>query len=175
MSPEIHERVKVFALVRDIPYHIGVDNEPDLSCGTKNAVLAYHFSIMGLKTRCVMCEFRWEDMELPNHILELPHDDPEKHEYLEVLIPETAQWVVVDPTWDSNIHHPSFRINEWDGITSTPIAVPVLKTYSPEESQLLNVSYDAEAEHDEKNKEFLFAMNQWINEQRKLRIAVTNQ
>lgn len=167
----IEERVRRFELVRDIPYYIATGDEQDFSCATKNIILAKLLSVIGLQSRFIVCEFYWEDV-LPEELLMLPHESPEKHEYLEVLIPETNEWVKVDCTWDSRLHS-SFPVSEWDGLTSTRIAVPAVHVYSPEKSEEFNIKFatepeDAKKEYAERNREFFIALNSWLESRRKL-------
>ncbi|MBI5803532.1 hypothetical protein HY448_02495 [Candidatus Pacearchaeota archaeon] len=125
------ERIKMFEQVRDIPYYISVGKEKGFDCSVKAEMLK---KLLDLKSRSIICEFRWEDLKLPKEILEIYHENPEYHEFLEVYIPEKQKFVIVDPTWDNRLKS-ILPINEWDGLNNTRIAVPAKKIYSPEESE----------------------------------------
>lgn len=161
MSTKIQERIKLFRFVREIPYYISVGNEQDFSCSTKAEILQ---RLLGLQSRFRICEFRWEDLRLPKEILALGHEDPEVHQFLEVLIPETQKWVIVDPTWDSGLAT-ILPISEWDGINDTQIAVSARKIYSPQESDKIvkKISTPEEIENYlRKNKNFLVGLNNYF-------------
>lgn len=108
-------------------------------------------------------------MGLPKELLNIPHDDPETHGCIEVLIPETKEWVKVDPTWDSRIQHHKIPIAEWDGLNDTRLAVIPTKVLSPEESATF-ISQDTGEEREKymkRNREFFIALNRWLESVRK--------
>ena len=171
MTSEITERIRLFKMVRDIPYFIAI-NEGDqgYECVTKPEILSRLLRGIGLKTRDIVCYFIWEDLVLPKQLLKLPHEDPETHGYIEVWIPETEKWVKVDPNWDSKIKHPKIPIPEWDGLNDTKLAVTPTKTLSPEESAAFNAQDIGEEreKYMERNKEFFKELNKWLGSIRKL-------
>lgn len=169
---KIEERIKLFRIVRDIPYYISTGTEQDYSCATKPFILDILLRSIGLKVKHVLCTFKWEKLGLPEELLAIPHDPEETHEYLLVFVPENKKWVKVDPTWDSRIQHPSIPIAEWDGLNDTSIAVPIEHTWTPEESEKLieeeeNMSEEERAEYLKRNGEFFRAFNRWLESQRK--------
>lgn len=120
---------------------------------------------IGLESRHKICKFRWEDLGVPDKVLEYTHEDPETHEYLKVLVPEKEEWVKVDPNWDSRIQHPKIPISNWDGKTDTKLAVKPVKKLSPQESREFierDSTEEARREYFEKNRDFFRAMNDWI-------------
>jgi len=167
MNKDFARRIKLFRIVREIPYHIGIGSEQDYCCSTKARILHLLLKSIGIKSRYMICEFRWENLNLPEDILKLPHEYPETHQYLEVWIPEKEKWVVVDPTWDSRIKHPSILIAEWDGLNDTIIAVKVEKKYTPEESEK-HIEKEKSWTKEEiknymnKNRKFFIAFNNWL-------------
>lgn len=172
MENKIEERIKLFRIVRDIPYYISTGTEQDYSCATKPFILDLLLRSIGLEIKHVLCTFKWAKLELPEELLARPHDPEETHEYLLVFVPEKNKWVKVDPTWDSRIQHSLIPIAEWDGLNDTLIAVPVEHTWSPEESEKLieeeeNMSEEERAEYLKKNAEFFKAFNRWLESQRK--------
>lgn len=169
---DIEERVRFFKIVRDIPYYIATgEDEQDYCCVTKPLILDKMFTTLGLKSRHILCTFRWQDLGLPPDILELPHDDVDTHEYLEVLIPETDAWVKVDPNWDSWIKNSKISIADWDGLHDTILAVAPLEVYSPEESAKI-IAEEEEGDPEvrkaylEKNAQFFKSLNRWLESQR---------
>ena len=162
------ERVRLFRIVRDIPYYIGIDNEQDYSCATNPAILEALFKSIGLKVQRVLCSFKWENLNLPKNLIEIPHNSIETHEYLQVFVPETKKWAKIDPTWDSKIINPTFPIAEWDGLNDTLIAVPTEQIWSVKESKKLSAQEDENKdEYLNKNKNFFIAFNKWLESQRK--------
>lgn len=168
----IEERIRLFRIVRDIPYYISTGMEQDYSCATKPFVLDILLRSIGLKVKHVLCTFKWGKLSLPEKLLAIPHDPEETHEYLLVFVPENKKWVKVDPTWDSKIRHPSIPIAEWDGLNDTSIGVPVEQIWTSEESERLiaeeeNMPEDKRAEYLKRNSEFFEAFNRWLESQRK--------
>lgn len=171
-TKKIEERIKLFRIVRDIPYYISTGNEQDYSCATKPFILDVLLKSLGMQVKHVLCTFEWEKQDLPQELLEIPHDSKETHEYLLVFIPEKNRWVKVDPTWDSRIQYPAFSISEWDGLSDTPVAVTVEHTWSPEESEKLiaeeeDMSDEERKKYLERNGNFFNAFNRWLESQRK--------
>jgi len=170
MSEKIAERVRLFNIVRDIPYYIAVGKETDFCCATKPDILKRLLKSIGLKSRDVTVDFRWERLGLPEWMLRLPHEAVESHGYLEVWIPERKKWVVVDPTWDARIRHPKFHINRWDGLSGTRPAVIVERVWTRAETQkLLTAEEDpnVRAAYLKKNAKFFRAFNRWLEQQRR--------
>lgn len=167
----IQARKDMFRFVRDIPYYISLDEKQDYCCGTKAFMLERLLRDLGLKTRQVICKFNWEELPIKNEILKLPHDKPEFHQYLEVWIPETKQWVAVDSTWDAGLKNTGFPVAEWDGLHHTTIAAPLVEVFSPEESKRLIKEDDwpngpVTKQWQQRNKQFITTLNKWLAEVR---------
>lgn len=157
----VNERIRLFKIVREIPYYAAVGEEQDYSCSTKGEILQ---RLLRLQSRYRICEFRWEDLKLPQEILKYYQEDPEYHQFLEIQIPETKKWIIVDPTWDSGLKK-ILPVNDWDGIHDTEIAVPTKKIYSPTESEELIKRFNRQnyvEAYIRKNKEFLIALNKYF-------------
>lgn len=169
---DLSERIKLFRFVRDIPYRIGLAwEDQDYCCATKTPMLQKLFSTIGLESRRICCQFEWAGFGLPENILAIATTSEAGHEYLEVFVPEKKQWVKVDPTWDSDIKLTGLPIAEWDGLTSTVLAVSPSKTFSPEESLKINEEVDqtpreAWQEFFALNRPFLGAINNWLEQNR---------
>jgi len=168
---KIRQRIKLFNIVRDIPFYISIGEEQDYSCATKSYILEMLFKPLGLKVKHILCLFKWEKFNLPKELLRIPHDTEETHEYLSVFIPENKKWVIVDPTWDSRIQHPSIPIAEWDGLNKTVVGVPAEYTWSPEESgrlieQKKNILDKEKKEYLRRNSQFFSLFNRWLESNR---------
>lgn len=166
----LEKRIAAFKFIRDIPYKIAPDVESqDYCCSTKAEFLADLMNNLGLKTRFIICRFEWGTTPIPPSIIALDADKDTTHMFTEVFIPETQQWVICDPTWDAGLRNAGFNIAEWDGLTSTKIAVNPTHIFSSAESEELIKSYSAPGklvEYLESNHLFIAAVNSWLCEQR---------
>jgi len=171
MNDTLKERVRLFRIVRDIPYYISLeDSMQDYSCVIKPFLLDRLLSTLGVKSKHILCTFRWGDLSLPRSVLEHAHDPEDTHEFLAVFVPERAEWVTVDPNWDSSVGH-IFRVAEWDGLSDTCLAVTPIKTFSAEESAKIIQEEDTQDPsiryaYLERNKDFFQAFNRWLVDQR---------
>jgi hypothetical protein len=78
--------VEEFNRVRDIPYRIPLSpDEPDNCCSGKAERLHKVFTDAGYEVRDRVCTFRWNDLNLPKELLEVPHEDECTHSYLEAM------------------------------------------------------------------------------------------
>ena len=157
---------ELFVQIRDILYRVPLTSEEeDLCCTGKHKQLKKLLEDEGLQARWQVCTFKWSDIKLPLEVSSVPHEDDCTHAYLEVFI--NSSWKTVDATWDKGLSA-IFPINEWDTISETPIAVPVLSIFSPEDSAEIIAKEDKEAvEADLKiNGEFYKAFNYWLEETR---------
>ncbi len=130
----LNERIREFNAVRDIPYGIALKDEQDYTCLTKCRLLKLVLKGLSIKSRPIICEFSWQDLGVPPSILKHEHPEPSTHVYLEVQIPESGDWVVLDPTWDSRLKHKKIAIAHWNGKSATEIAVKPTLVYSPKKS-----------------------------------------
>lgn len=126
----VRQRIKCFLAVRDIPFKLDNSNK-DSSCIAKTKILADLLNRLGLSCKVATCFFNWEKIKVPEKIIltrkKLNKGMVSDHNFLRVFIPETKKWVTVDPTWDIELKK-KFPIAEWDGLSGTILAVPVIKT-----------------------------------------------
>lgn len=161
-------RINLFKMARDIPYKIALmPEEQDYCCATKPKILDLLLFTEGLKTRHILCTFRWSDLALPSDVLLKSVNEEDTHEFLEVFIPETGKWVAVDPSWDAALAGAGLRVADWDGFSPTTICVDPIQIFSPEESADLiaqedNVSPEIRAAYLAENAEFFRALNNWM-------------
>lgn len=160
--------ISEFNRVRDIPYRIPLaEDEPDHCCSGKTDMLMTAFKAAGYRVRQIICLFKWSDLSLPEEILSAKHDDNASHTYFEAEI--GGKWVKIDPTWDPGIRS-VFHVNEWDGKSDTPIAVPATETLSPDKSAEFLARCNApEAVRDDlaANGEFYKAFNEYLEKARR--------
>lgn len=167
----LNERVRLFRMARDIPFRTPLSlEEQGYACVAKPEILDRMLQALGLKCRHRITKFRWEDHGLPEKILKHAHEDPETHQYLEVKLPETGEWVEVDPTWDSRIQHEKFPKLEWNGETGTGLAVQPIERLSVKESEEFieqDSTEEARKEYFDRNREFFRTLNKWLEETRR--------
>ncbi|MDR2902283.1 MAG: hypothetical protein LBU87_04165 [Lactobacillales bacterium] len=109
-------------------------------------------------------------MGLPQNLLDIPRgQELPLHVYLSVFIPETGQWVAVDPTWDAALKHPIICPTLWDGINATKIAVKPIKTFTDKQTDAFYSSITPEMEktYMKENKKFLYAFSDYLEKLRK--------
>lgn len=161
-------RIDAFEAVRNIPYHIALnESETSANCVAKSRKLAKRLASLGLETREIICSFAWEESPLPADILALPRDHDETHLFLQVLIPESGNWVSVDPTWNPELSKLGFQIAEWNGLNDTNIAVKPHRIYSPEETVAKLRGYQSDPLgfeiHMQKHCAFYKSINEWLD------------
>ncbi len=151
-----------FKEIRDIPYSIPLSyGAEDRCCTGKHKKLLEALKENGYEVRWRVCTFKWSDLPIPQDVSVVPHDDNSTHVYLEVMI--EGAWKKVDVTWDKGISS-ALPVNEWDGVSDTPIAVPVISVHSPEESLVIVEAESKEVvEADLRvNGKFYDAFNRWL-------------
>lgn len=124
----IEEAKRLFVTVRDIPYVLGSDGNPQKlflenkgNCTRKHLYLAEKLLNLGYKIELGVATFDWRDLPIPGDIISKLKDPIDTHLFLFA----TFGWEesIVDATWDK-LMPAGFVKNSWDGISSTPIAVP---------------------------------------------------
>ncbi|MFZ2620618.1 MAG: hypothetical protein WAX89_07080 [Alphaproteobacteria bacterium] len=141
------QRIAAFRTIQAIPYRVPVTLEEayvnNCSCSGKSEKFSGILAGLGLQTRQRLCVFKWDERIIPRPIMAEYHDEKgvEIHQFTEVLVPEHGNWVVADPTWDAPLAVRGFPVPEWDGLTSTPLAVKSLKILELSESDALLEHY----------------------------------
>jgi len=172
MNSNIAERIKLFRLVRDIPYRIGLSlDDADYCCATKAPLFQKLLSTIGVKSRRVYCRFLWKDMPFPRAVIAKSPQPDCLHEYLEVFVPEKKKWVVADPTWDNGMKAAGLTIVNWNGLSATPLAVRSVKFFSPVASAAMsrkieNLSPKEWKDFYKQNRAFFGAINDWMEKNR---------
>ncbi len=168
MSSLIKDRIDAFCAVRDLPYFIATQGEDDCCCSTKAYLLEKKLLALGVRSRHRLCFFKWEALSLPPKILGMAHEALPSHQFLEVLLPESGEWVMVDATWDRRLSS-ILPINEWDGVSSTKCAVPVERFCSEQETASIFKECEdpkAVSAYFETHGPFLRAINRYFAEVR---------
>lgn len=170
---DIAERVRLFRLVRDIPYRIGLSrDDSDYCCMTKAPLLQTLLGTIGIKSRRIYCRFLWKDSRVPQAIIKKSPLPDCLHEYLEVFVPEKKKWVVADPTWDAGLKAAGFPVSNWNGVAATVLGVKPVKFYSPRKSDAIREQIEgySSAEWDKffkQNRAFFKAINGWLEDNRR--------
>ncbi|MFA5532615.1 MAG: hypothetical protein WDA13_03395 [Candidatus Shapirobacteria bacterium] len=156
----------IFNQIRDIPYSIPVSiKEKDYCCSGKHKILKQFLDNLGYKTRYQVVSFEWSSMNLPQKLLNVPHENLISHVYLEIFLND--KWVDMDATWDPKLKS-VLPINEWNG-SENIIAVPIIEKFSLKKSQeIMENENEEETIKDLKiNGKFYQAFNRWLEEIRK--------
>lgn len=158
--------VLIFNSVRDIPYRIPLKwGEEDDCCSGKHEKLFNLLTKNGYKVRYRVCVFLWSSLNLPPELERISHDDECTHTYLEISVGD--HWNILDATWDSKLKN-LFHVNEWDGKSSTEIAVKPTKIFDPQKSlEIVNNQNEEVINNDLKvNRDFYKGFNEWLDEYR---------
>jgi len=159
--------VKEFKKIRDISYKIPLSlMDSDDSCSGKHISLFKKIREAGYNVRYKVCTFLWSDLNLPENLKIIPHENECTHSYLEVKIGN--KWKIVDATWDKSLEG-LLPVNDWDGKSDTVVAVPVQKCFSPEKSaKIMQKSLEEQSIIDDlkKNGDFYKAFNEWLEKYR---------
>lgn len=169
MTDSLKDRIAAFNEVRDMPYFIATRGEQDCCCSTKAYFLEKKLRILGLECRHALCWFKWEKLGLSAAVLSISHEALPCHQFLEVLIPESNEWVIVDPTWDKELKG-ALPINNWDGLTGTDCAVPIERLCTQDETaRIFKECEDPRlvSEYFESQGPFLRAVNEYLVNVRK--------
>ncbi len=159
--------IDYFEAIRDTPYAIPLSlSGTDDCCSGKHRRLKAQLEALGLKTDWQVCSFKWSDLDLPEEVRAVPHTDDSTHVFLRVLI--GSDWIDVDATWDAALAQ-LLPVNEWDGKTSTKIAVPAIELFSLEKSsKIMDQENPQDVVQDlAVNGLFYKAFNEWLAEVRK--------
>ena len=104
MTASIAQRIGVFNEVRNREYRLDIwDRAQDQSCRTKAARLQDLFGTIGISSQQICCRFLWCETALPLDLAASAPFPEFQHWFLRVRIPETQEWVSVDPTWDAGL------------------------------------------------------------------------
>ncbi|OGG11418.1 hypothetical protein A2Z00_03150 [Candidatus Gottesmanbacteria bacterium RBG_13_45_10] len=165
---QVSLRKQLFYAVRDIPYQIAA-KERDTCCRSKAKILGDMFMRIGLKAYIATGKFFWRDIGVPENILKLAPTPSVDHFFLRVYIPESRTWISVDPTWDPGLCD-ALPVAEWDGRTSTVLAVPLKKfTIRKNKKTRINPLNFPFPDFDPADT-FTKALNDWYSSLRKERI-----
>ncbi|MFH1048767.1 MAG: hypothetical protein V1732_03830 [Patescibacteria group bacterium] len=160
--------VLLFNSIRDIPYRIPLQwNEEDNCCSGKHKKLFSLLIKRGYEVRYRVCVFLWSNLNIPQELEKIHHDNDCTHTYLEIKI--DGIWKILDATWDKKLKN-LFHINEWDGKSDTEIAVNSIKIFTPQKSlEIINNQNEEVIKKDlQINGKFYKAFNDWLEEKRKI-------
>jgi len=156
------DAVEYFRFVRDIPYRIPLSvHEPDHCCIGKHVALEALLASLGFKVRYAFCLWSWSNLDLPESLTEIPHEDRASHVYLEVYNREQERWMIVDATWDKKLAS-KLKVSEWDGRSDTTIAVKPVKILEERRDHFDRPSEAQWMEFMRVNGRFFEAFNRWL-------------
>lgn len=155
--------IDIFNSVRDITYHCPESrSDVDHRCWGKHRILFDKLKKAGYNVRYRVCEFRWDELDIPKEISDKAPKELDFHLYLEIELDK--RWIILDCSNDKALG----RYNEWDGISDTKLQVKCKKTLSFEDSAKIE-------EHDKKTydkilkdyHELFVALNSFLKKVRK--------
>lgn len=169
----MNELIKKFNNIRDIPYSIPLsineELENDKCCSWKAKMLKKILETNWYNVNYRICKFKWSDMNLPEKVIKVSHEDDSTHVYLEVEM----NWKIInlDSTWDRWLKS-ILEISEWDWENSTSIAVKQLWLLSVQKSnEIMTQSIEESTIEDLKiNWKFYKALNEYFEEVRSYNI-----
>jgi hypothetical protein len=131
MNQEIQKAIKAFYQVRNIPYVLGLDGDPNKlmpeakgNCTRKDLYLANQLEELGFDVILGIASFSWAELPIPQAFIDLLANPMDSHMFLYTRNKsKDSQWTRIDPTWDPGLAKKKFPINDWDGINSTPLGV----------------------------------------------------
>ncbi|MFH1971032.1 MAG: hypothetical protein ABIJ05_01460 [Patescibacteria group bacterium] len=123
------EAKTLFTKVRDIPYVLGLDGNPNKllseykgNCTRKHLYLATKLIPLGYKISLGIATFDWKELPIPANITSLLKDPTDTHLFLYASL--NGKESIVDATWDLQMPE-GFIKDNWDGESSMPISVPI--------------------------------------------------
>ena len=160
------ETIEKFEKIRDLEYEIPLFyGDKSFNCSSKNTLLKKFLEERWYIVNYRVCNFYWEDLNLPQNILRIQHTKESMHVYLEVEI----KWktVKIDTSWDIWLKN-ILNIPYWDWINSTNIAVKENYTFSIDESEKImnNISENEIKEHLNYNRNFYKKINEYLIDNR---------
>lgn len=178
----INYAVPAYMQVRDTPFALGADGG-DLNalitegvggCTRKHLFLADRLKRSGFKVDLGIATFDWRELPIPSEILSLLKNPIQYHMFLYVRDTRIdAPEMHLDATWDRRIKHLGFTVSDWDGVNSTPIAVPAKRSwrqnYAVLKARSITSSIIRNLLNLNKGKEqtpFNDSFNMWLNEER---------
>jgi arylamine N-acetyltransferase len=158
---------------RDIPYAIEPSRQDfGYHCFVKMKYMNDILQQLGYTCRLRMGRFDWREQPLPPEVLQYYiHSPLIMHAFLEFSVNGGETWKILDPTFDVMLKNTGLPVVEWDGLAETPLAMVGMEIVSPEDGA--RYVADCEANHlwesvlREQNANFFFAMDKWMNAERR--------
>jgi len=177
---DISERIQIFNRIRDIPYGI----IPELTnpkrcqeiislnkgfCYPKHFLLCRELSRMGLSVLIQAYEFEWKEFSsfFPSHLRQMAYKMPPEF-HLNCLVDTGDGFVTVDATLDPALKKLGFKVNSWDGLSSTdvlatPTSTPLI--FHPNEI-VEEESYKYPSRASNLQLAFYQSLNEWFEKTR---------
>ena len=130
MNQEIKKAVDAFYQVRNIPYVLGLDGDPNKllpeskgNCSRKDLYLASQLKELGFEVILGIAAFSLAELPIPQAFINLLANPIDSHMFLYVRHPSIGNYMRIDLTWDPELKTKKFPINEWDGIHTNELGV----------------------------------------------------
>jgi hypothetical protein len=169
--------VQAFYKIREVPYVISRKTPEEMkeggkgSCYHKHAWLAEELQELGIPVKFVTYQFKWgATLSMPTQLKQQAKKlSSGTHLFLKVKM--DGNWLNVDATWNSMMKEHGFPVNEWNGKTSTRLAVKPLGEMEEFDS-LEGVNGYVKKHHDTKpdkkqRQKYFQDFNEWIKKVQK--------
>lgn len=164
--------IDLFSTVQQVPFYFlkraGPESLLEINkggCAQKALFLGNRFREIGLLIRYFYVQFSWQDLPVPQEIIDMRESLFDWHLAFKALI--DGKRVIVDPTWDIGLKKLGFPVTlDWDGRSDTLLAVEPIQereissAFSWLMSLVVKYRWDREAE-------FHTALNEWLEKERR--------
>lgn len=175
--PEGQKIVKLFEIVRDIPYGDVQPRSPENCwkqkkgpCSTKNIVLYDLYKALGVPVQKWMCSFQYNQSRKFSNEMNYLLKKPVVVLHTFIKIKRNNKWVVVDATHDLGLEKAGIQVQKnWDGFSDTLLAVKPIKFFRVRDTEEKKAEfYSNESKEDrERRKKFMALFFKWVDSLRK--------
>ena len=125
----VKKAIRIFEKIRDLPYGTSGSDEV-WSCYQKCVLLKQELQHIGITSQLLIGVFDWQDLPIPERILNLRRQRHERHVILRVFI--NGSTYNIDPSIDIGLAS-TLPIAHWDGTSSTATMASLkhLRVYRP--------------------------------------------
>ena len=160
----VKKAIRIFEKIRNLPYGTSGSDEV-WSCYQKCVLLKQELQHIGITSQLLIGVFDWQDLPIPEHILNLRRQRHERHVILRVFI--NGSTYNIDPSIDIGLA-PTLPIAHWDctSSTATMASLKHLRVYRPHSLHERILSRLRSKLFRGNSKEFYTAIDKWLADTR---------
>lgn len=160
----VKKAIRIFEKIRDLPYGTSGSDEV-WSCYQKCVLLKQELQHIGITSQLLIGVFDWQDLPIPERILNLRRQRHERHVILRVFIDGSTY--DIDPSIDIGLA-PTLPIAHWDGTsnTATMASLKHLRVYRPHSLHERILSRLRRKLFRGNSKEFYTEIDKWLADTR---------